>query len=96
MKLRQYLTFDVGGGVGDNGGVNGAVKERLKIELVYIILNSGISLVEIIEKFRLAKRTAERDMKLLRNLEFVIFEGAPKTGRYIAKDKTKKQELRRS
>ncbi len=64
-----------------------AVKERLKLELVFIISNNGISLNELKKQFGIEKSTAQRDMKLLKTIGWVDFAGAPKTGKYKMTEK---------
>jgi ATP-dependent DNA helicase RecG len=39
--------------------------------------------------FSISTATAERDLALLRRLGLIVFEGAPKTGRYVLTDKGK-------
>ncbi len=39
--------------------------------------------------FDISTATAERDLKLLKKIDFVRFEGAPKTGRYVLSEKAK-------
>lgn len=75
--------------------VSDAVKTRLKDELVFMIFNDGISLKLLKEKFHIERRTALRDMAVLKNLGFVEFRGAPKTGRYVITDKIKKLKIKR-
>lgn len=33
------------------------------------------------------QQTAERELSILRNLSLIIFEGAPKTGKYVLTEK---------
>ena len=75
--------------------VTEAVKVRLIEEIKYIIFNAGIVLSEMISKFNLPKRTAERDLKALRENDFIAFIGAPKTGKYVATEKTKNIKIKR-
>lgn len=46
--------------------VDDAVKSRLKEELVFIIIQTGISISELKTQFNIERATAQRDMKLLK------------------------------
>ena len=74
----------------ENDAVSDAVKERLRKELVYIITNNDISLDELKSNFKIKRATAQRDMKHLKNLGWIDFIGAPKTGKYMLTEKGKK------
>lgn len=67
--------------------VNEAVKDRLKAELMEIIRNEGLSLPQLLKNINIKRATAQRDMKMLKDVGFIHFAGAPKTGKYmITKD----------
>jgi ATP-dependent DNA helicase RecG len=65
-----------------NDAVNDAVKDRLKAELLGIIKNKGLSLPQLMKDHTIRRATAQRDMKILKEIGFVSFVGAPKTGKY--------------
>ena len=62
--------------------VSDAVKERLGNELIFMITRDGISLDELKNQFKIERATAQRDMKQLKDIGWVDFFGAPRTGRY--------------
>ena len=66
-----------------NDAVNDAVKDRLKTELMEIIKNEGLSLPQLMKDLSVKRATAQRDMKILRDIGFIHFLGAPKTGKYM-------------
>ena len=70
-----------------NDAVNDAVKNRLKIELLEIIKNEGLSLPQLMKDLTIKRATAQRDMKILREIGFIHFLGAPKTGKYMVTEK---------
>ena len=67
----------------DADAVNDAVKDRLKTELMEIIKNEGLSLPQLMKDLSVKRATAQRDMKILRDIGFIHFLGAPKTGKYM-------------
>jgi ATP-dependent DNA helicase RecG len=71
-------------------GVNEGVKTRLKKEIVYLNTYKSIRRSDMERLFNISTATAERDLSILKRLNFIIFDGAPKTGRYILTDKGKK------
>ncbi|WP_201741412.1 HTH domain-containing protein [Sinomicrobium soli] len=71
--------------------VSDAVKERLGKELAFIITHSGISLEELKKEFHIKRATAQRDMKQLKDIGWVDFVGAPKTGKYMLTEQGEKQ-----
>lgn len=73
--------------VGD--AVSDTVKERLGNELIFMITRNGVSLDELKRYFKIERATAQRDMKHLKNIGWVNFVGAPKTGKYILTEKGK-------
>ena len=70
-----------------NDAVNDAVKNRLKTELLEIIKNEGLSLSQLIQNHTIRRATAQRDMKVLRDIGFISFVGATKTGKYMITEK---------
>ena len=72
-----------------NDAVNDAVKDRLKAELLGIIKNNGLSLSQLMKDRTIKRATAQRDMKILKEIGFISFIGAPKTGKYMITGKLK-------
>jgi len=71
-------------------GVNEGVKDRLRKEIAYLNTYKSIRRSDVERLFNISTATAERDLSILKGLNLIIFEGAPKTGRYILTDKGKK------
>jgi ATP-dependent DNA helicase RecG len=67
--------------------VNDAVKERLKAELSGIIKKNGLSLPKLMNFYSIKRATAQRDMKILKDIGFISFVGSPKAGKYMATEK---------
>lgn len=72
-----------------HGAITGAVVRRIIKELIYIIFKGGITLDQLKNKFVISRRTAQRDMQLLKGIGLVTFEGTPKTGKYVITEKAK-------
>jgi len=89
-----YLKNDTANGA-LNGALNGAsnitvsnhVRERLDKELRQIWKTGGLNLQSLMVEFSIERRTAQRDMKLLKAAGFVEFVGPDKTGKYILTEK---------
>ena len=75
---------------GVSEGVNEGVKIRLEKELLYLNEHKHIKRLKMESVFSISTATAERDLTMLKRLGFIIFEGAPKTGKYILTEKGKK------
>jgi hypothetical protein len=60
-----------------------------------IIKDNGLSLTQLMKKYLIGRATAQRDMKILRDIKFIRFIGAPKTGKYMI-TKTLTQILNKS
>ena len=75
---------------GVNEGVNEGVKKRLINELVYLVRNNFVNRSAIENLCDISTATAERDISMLKKLEFIKFTGAPKTGKYVLTEKGKK------
>ena len=77
-----------------NDAVNDAVNDRIKLrymtEIQMIVDNNSIDISSIMEELNISRAQAQRDMKTLKIIGFVIFEGAPKTGAYYLTNKLKK------
>jgi ATP-dependent DNA helicase RecG len=107
--IADILTENGGVNGGVSGGVNDAVgdavndavgdavsdvvKKRLELEIIDMIFENGKSLNDVIKKHNIPKRTAERDMKILREAGLIIFSGAPKTGKYLITEKVKELKV---
>ena len=66
-----------------NDAINDAIKNRLKEELTFIVSREGTTLASIMDAFKIKRATAQRDMKLLKEGNLIIFSGARRTGKYI-------------
>jgi len=63
--------------------VSDAVNKRLIAELIFIVGHDGIRLSDIKRQFGVERATGQRDMQVLKKAGLVLFQGSPKTGRYI-------------
>ncbi len=70
-------------------GVNEGVKFRLKKEISYLNTYKSIRRPNVERLFNISTATAERDLSILKRLNLIIFEGAPKTGGYVLTNKGK-------
>jgi ATP-dependent DNA helicase RecG len=94
--LNEALTESVVGGVvGDvvGGVVGGSVSDEVKIELVKIIIaikeSPGMKVSEMVKSIGKTKRTVERYIKILRELELITFIGTVRVGGYFLTEKIK-------
>ncbi|MEW5936946.1 MAG: ATP-binding protein [Candidatus Thermoplasmatota archaeon] len=71
-------------------GVNEGVKQRLARELVKIYEDKSITRMMMEKTFEISTATAERDIALLKEADLILFEGPPKTGRYVLTEKGRK------
>ena len=85
VKFGEILNHE-----GEGEGVNKEVKARLKKELLFLSEHGHIRRPNMERVFSISTATAERDLALLRRLGLIVFEGAPKTGRYVLTEKGKK------
>ena len=83
-KFDEILHYE-----GVNEGVNEGVKARLKKEIAYLNTYKSIRRSDVERLFNISTATAERDLSILKRLNLIIFNGAPKTGRYILTNKGK-------
>lgn len=51
---------------------------------------SGMRLPEIQDKFEIGRATAQRDMKVLKDIDLIEFIGSPKSGKYFISETLKK------
>lgn len=87
--------FDGGTSGGITGGTSGGIKKsivpqvknRLLTILKLLLSNNGANVKEISEKLTIARRTVERDLKLLRDVKIIEFKGAKRTGKYFLTNK---------
>jgi len=72
---------------GVNEGVNEVVKQRLARIIELISEQGKIKSVAISNHLKVSQSTIERDLKVLKKLKIVIYEGSPKSGGYtLAQD----------
>jgi ATP-dependent DNA helicase RecG len=83
-KFDEMLHYE-----GVNEGVNEGVKFRLKKEISYLNTYKSIRRPNVERLFNISTATAERDLSILKRLNLIIFEGAPKTGGYVLTNKGK-------
>ena len=65
-----------------NDAASDAVIDRLINEVLLLIVEDGKSLKDFMQTFDVARATMQRDMALLKAHQFVVFEGAAKSGVY--------------
>ncbi len=75
---------------GVSEGVNEGVKARLEREIVYLNAHGHIRRPDMEKIFNISMATAERDLSILKGIGFIVFKGAPKTGKYVLTEKGKK------
>jgi ATP-dependent DNA helicase RecG len=71
-------------------GVDARVKARLEKEIEYLLVHDHIRRIEMEQNFSISTATAERDLSILKRMNIVVFEGTPKTGRYMLTKKGRK------
>ena len=70
-----------------NDAASDAVIERLINEVLLLLVEDGKSLKDLMLAFDVARATMQRDMALLKAHQFIVFEGAAKSGVYrLTKD----------
>jgi len=72
-----------------NDATSDAVIERLIKEILFIYVEDGKSLKDLMLAFNVARATMQRDMALLKAYQFIVFEGASKSGVYKLADNFK-------
>ena len=65
-----------------NDAASDAVIDRLIKEVLLLIVEDGKGLKDFMLAFDVARATMQRDMALLKAHNFVVFEGAAKSGVY--------------
>ena len=70
--------------------VNDVVKQRLAEELILLVQKGFARRQEIETMFKISYATAQRDIALLKQHDLILFEGPPKTGRYVLTGKGKR------
>ena len=66
-----------------DGPLNETVRKRLVEELRFIARYEGVTMNTLKDVFRISRITVVRDLNLLRQAGLVVFESAPKSGRYV-------------
>jgi len=89
-RIPQHEGIDEGLREGVNEGVNEGVKARLEKEIEYLLVHEHIRRIDMEQNFSISTATAERDLSILKRLDFVTFEGTPKTGKYVLTEKGRK------
>jgi len=69
--------------------VNDAVKARLVSELSHVIERGATTIAAVMRHAAISRATAQRDLQLLKQAEFLQFTGPPKTGAYVLTEKGK-------
>ncbi len=85
VKFDKILHHD-----GVREGVDEGVKARLEKEIEYLLVHEHIRRIDLEQVFSISTATAERDLSILKRLDIVVFEGTPKTGRYVLTEKGKR------
>ena len=75
---------------GEKFGVKGKRRDRLANMILKLHEGKSLDITELAEKHKISKRMIEKDMEFLRKEELIIFEGPPKTGRYVLTENGKK------
>jgi ATP-dependent DNA helicase RecG len=65
-----------------NGAINSQIRQRLSGEVREIWEKEGATLQELMSAFSIERRTAQRDIQLLKEDGLLDFEGSKKTGKY--------------
>jgi len=71
-------------------GIKGKKLERAERILRTLHSGSNISVVELADVFGVTNRVIEKDIKFLKSLGLIEFQGPRKTGRYVLTEKGKK------
>lgn len=94
--VKRHVRDAVSDAVSDavNDAASDAVIERLINEVLLLLVENGKSLKDLMLAFDVARATMQRDMALLKAHQFVVFEGAAKSGVYrLTEDFKTKIEL---
>jgi len=79
---------------GINDGVIDGVSDGVKKELVEIVKllkdKEGVNTDDVVDHLGKSKPTVERYLRLAKDLEMIVFKGAPKTGGYYLTNRIKK------
>lgn len=71
-------------------GIKGKKLERIESILRTLYSGSNISVVELADIFGVTTRVIEKDIKFLKDIGLIEFQGPRKTGRYVLMDEGKK------
>ena len=63
-------------------GVKGDRLHRMVDMILSLYEGSSIDLPKLAAQYGISKRMIEKDISFLRRRELIVFEGAPKTGKY--------------
>lgn len=77
-----------------NDTVTDSTRSRLTQELLLIAQSGGATLKELIDAVKVSRITVIRDLAVLRDVDVIVFKGAPKTGRYVLTDEARGVLLR--
>jgi len=66
------------------------VKARLENGIEYLVVHEYIKRIDMEQIFSIITATAERVLFILKRLSIIVFEGTPKTGRYVFTEKGKR------
>ncbi len=77
-----------------NDTVTDSTRSRLTQELLLIAQSGGATLKELIDAVKVSRITVVRDLAVLRDVDVIVFKGAPKTGRYVLTDEARGVLLR--
>ncbi len=89
-NISHQIKYD---GVSDGviNGVSDGVKKELMLVVQLLAGSEGINTDDIVDVLGKSKPTIERYLKIARELNIIIFKGAPKSGGYFLIDKFKTQ-----
>lgn len=79
-EVRTYMSDAVNDAVSD--AVNDAVIRRLLMVLMFVYLENGARLKDMMRVAAVSRATMQRDVALLKTHGFLVFSGVPKTGVY--------------
>ena len=87
--VKQFISDAVHDAIND--AVSDAVISRLIQEVLYLLIEDGKGLKDLMHAFGVARATMQRDMALLKAYQFVEFKGSPKTGVYTLTNSLKEK-----
>lgn len=87
--VKQFISDAINDAIND--AVSDAVISRLIQEVLYLLIEGGKGLKDLMHAFGVARATMQRDMALLKAYQFVEFKGSPKTGVYTLTNSLKEK-----